>query len=669
MSKAGLLAAVAVAASGAPSSPAPEPGGPPASRLTAVWAQEGGFKVPREDLPETRSRAPIRNRVWNGGAIRVFGARNEVVNFALVLEAGLETARDVRVRFAELRGPGGDILRSLPATGDDLFRWVDRPIELFYVRYLKIRGLSVNTWERYDERHVPERMRRRHDAKGRGRGGWEDRPDHDKSYPDIAVPLELHPTFDVEAGTSQTIWVDVYVPKSANAGEYRGVLEVLEGGTRTHAIPVHLDVRDFELPDSPAAKTMLFLGYEDVNKRYLPPDDGDLVLRRMQVDRLRDRHFLLAHRHKVSLVDSNLGPEPWDRDAPRQAWEHRLDGSLFKADRGYAGPGVGTGNGVFSIGTYGSWSWIGEGEDSMHRHLDRWAIWFVDHAPMAEAFLYLVDESTQYEVTETWARWVRSNPGPGRNILSFATVPLPEAGWHLPSLDIPAATLKVAPTEPWERVARVLRDDPRRRLFLYNGGRPASGTFATEDDGTSLRTLGWIQHKLGIHRWFFWESTYYTNYQSGEGDTNVFVEARTFGKADRRDPEIGRTGWNHANGDGVLFYPGTDRVFPSVSYGLPGPIASLRLKLWRRGIQDADYLALAAKVAPAETRKIVERMIPKVGWEVGVDDPDDPTFRHAPVSWPSDPDAWESARAELADLIVKGRRAGGGKPVSGANTP
>jgi len=113
----------------------------------------------------------------------------------------------------------------------------------------------------------------------------------------------------------------------------------------------------------------------------------------------------------------------------------------------------------------------------------------------------------------------------------------------------------------------------------------------------------------------------------------------------------GQAGWNYFNGDGVLFYPGTDTRFPAESYGLSGPFASLRLKMWRRGIQDVDYLTLAAAINPTRTAQIVNEMVPLVLWEYGVDDPDDPTWVRTDISWSTNPDDWEAARAELADII------------------
>jgi hypothetical protein len=132
---------------------------------------------------------------------------------------------------------------------------------------------------------------------------------------------------------------------------------------------------------------------------------------------------------------------------------------------------------------------------------------------------------------------------------------------------------------------------------------------------------------------------------------NVWQNANTYGKDESFDPIVGRTGYNHSNGDGVLFYPGTDKLFASDSLGVGGPIASLRLKYWRRGIQDADYIALARRVDAAATNAIVNRMVPKVLWEVGVQEAADPTWLRADISWSVNPDDWETARRQLADII------------------
>lgn len=630
-----------------------------ASNIVAVWANDGGDKVTRDELRAGTNPGAVLNSVWDGTAVTLFGARNEVVAFNLILEAPTTSASNVTLTFDTLTGPGGTI-SAAPASGDGVFNWVNRPIELFYVRYLEIKGLSTDLFfagYNYDERHIPQRFRRPWTGLGDGMGTWQDRPDHNKFYPDIAVPLELVSSFDIAAGQNQSIWVDIYIPTTAPPGVYRGTVTIQENGSTTHEIPVELAVRGFTLPDQPYAQTMLFVGYEDINARYLGieyPDDGSAADNASRL--IRDRHFQLAHRHRISLIDANERSIDWDNDGnqldrPHPQWLPRLNGSLFTAANGYDGPGVGIGNNVYSIGTYGSWSWQGEGEAAMRNHSDAWVTWFEANAPDSEYFLYLIDESDDYPQIQQWAQWIDDNPGPGRRLRSMATMSIPTAAANTPALDVPTSWFNVGPTNAWQQAVDSYTNNPDKRVFFYNSNRPASGSFATEDDGVALRELAWGQCKKDIDRWFYWESTYYNNFQGNTGQTNVFQTAHTFGDLDGVDAGLGETGGNYLNGDGVLFYPGTDVRFPEDSYGVQGPFASLRLKHWRRGIQDVEYLAMAAAIDPTRVRAIVDAIVPSVLWDLGVEDPSDPTWVLTDISWPTDPDGWEAARAELADII------------------
>jgi hypothetical protein len=226
----------------------------------------------------------------------------------------------------------------------------------------------------------------------------------------------------------------------------------------------------------------------------------------------------------------------------------------------------------------------------------------------------------------------------------------------MPRVNIAANWYAVADTATYDRSVARLLGERGNAQYQYNGKRPASGSFAIEDDGVSPRMLAWAQAKKGIARWYFWESTYYYDYQTKAAQVDVWQNANTFGKDEFSDPVLGRTGFNFSNGDGVLFYPGTDRVFPASSLNVNGPIASLRLKYWRRGIQDGSYIALARAVDPAATAAVVDRMVPKVLWEVGVAEPNDPSWNRTDISWSIDPDAWEQARRDLAAIIERGAR-------------
>src|SRR2546421_8806558 len=308
------------------------------TNIAQVWANTGEDKITQDELRATANPNAVRTRLWDGNTIHLFGAKNEVLGFNLILEAPSAAAGNVKVSFTSLTGPGGSISSS-PTTGDGVFNWTQRQIELFYIRYLQIQGLSRVSYETYDERHVPRRLERPWTGNGYAVNGtgWIDRPDHDKYYPDIAVPLELVPTFTIAARQNQSIWIDIYVPKLAQAGLYQGTISVSENNVVTHQIPVQLTVRNFTLPDTPSSKTMVYYSPDNVNYRYLgskyinPRNGGASIL-------IRDRHFQLAHRHRVSLIDENYD-YTGDQPSPYE-WIPRLDGSLFTAARGYDGPGV-----------------------------------------------------------------------------------------------------------------------------------------------------------------------------------------------------------------------------------------------------------------------------------------------------------------------------------------
>ncbi len=635
-----------------------------------IWFNSGEDKVTKDELREFRAGARIRNSVWNGKTVALFGARNEVISAAMVLEAPLQDLHGISVSVSDLRSTSGGILRTRQSTRNELFNFVERNIELFYVRYLPINGLSRNAFETYDERHIPKRFRRPHWLWGRGRGTWSDRADAGKEYPDIAVPLELVGDFSVRKGTSQIIWFDFYLPRDLPAGLYSGSIRVVEhesphchqerSGVCERVIPLKITVLPLSLPDNVTAKTMLVINPTDINRRYLGkaeinPSEPDVGPRSVTI---RQNHFKVARRHRVSLVDSNYGATS-DEPSPYE-WHPRLDGSLYTHKNGYQGPGEGIPHDIFVIGLYGTWSWRKGGRTSMWEHTNTWEGWFSKHAPEAERFLYLIDESNDYPQIEEWSAWMRSNPGIGRALPSFATTPLTIAIKRMPSLRIAASTLALGDQLAWSEAVRLAHADPEKRVVFYNGHRPGTGTFVIEDDGVALRQVAWTQWKVKAHRWFYWESTYYTSFQgrskSEVVETNVFRNANTFGGIPTQDPVFGETSWNYSNGDGVLFYPGRDHVYPSESYEVEGPLASLRLKHWRRGIQDVEYLVLANKVDPERTRAIVSRMVPKVLWEYGVARSSDPTWQRTDISWSTDPDEWEKARSELGEIILSKRR-------------
>ncbi len=347
-----------------------------------------------------------------------------------------------------------------------------------------------------------------------GSGGWNDRPDHDKFYPDIMVPIELVPTFSVAQAQNQSIWSDIYVPKTAPAGTYTGKISILEDGLTTHEVPVSLTVQNFSLPDAPTSKTMVNVDTTDIMWRYVTGTGGYANWAGadgQKIAAITDKYFELFHRHKLSVVGENECPAA---DHPCDTALPRLTGSLFTARNGYDGPGINTPEGVYSIGTYGTWGAATYGvpdwkhdQGLFQNHIDNYASWFAQNLPNTDYFLYLQDEPSpsDFNQVETWSRWIAQDPGPGKNMLSLATVNVVAAQTYMPTLSIPVTAASIGDCPNYspcnsnammENAANFYKNTPGHKFWGYNDGRPATGTAMTEDDGVSMRTIPWTQYKI-----------------------------------------------------------------------------------------------------------------------------------------------------------------------------
>ena len=108
-----------------------------------VWAVNDGEKVERDDLGNPSARA---NSAWDGRVVRIFGARNEVIAFQVVVEADARGIGRLSVALPELkrRGGGGRIAYAPPAA--DPTDTVGRPIQLFSVNYMNVTTPSHAEW-------------------------------------------------------------------------------------------------------------------------------------------------------------------------------------------------------------------------------------------------------------------------------------------------------------------------------------------------------------------------------------------------------------------------------------------------------------------------------------------------------------------------------------------
>jgi len=563
--------------------------------LRRVWVVNDGEKVERDALNHP---AALRNSAWDGRVARIFGARNEIVAFQVIVEADARGINALSVGLRELRSSSNRIVYRVPAA--DPTDYVDRPIQIFAEHYMEVTSPSHASWVYTRDspaappdptgwkpvQLVPENARA-------GRGG---------------LPIAVQPS------QNQAIWIEVSIDRTRQPGRYRGSIEIRADATR-RVVPVELDVFNFTLPDENSMHAMLFYS----------SDQPELYHGR----NLDPAYHRLAHRNRVEFVHAyNEQTLPPVID--------RFSGTDFTRERGYAGPGEGTGNVIAPRTFYGPGRDFDDRASAWARS-DAWMTFLRERLPRAITFLYLPDEprADEYQHILTLADNIHSNPGPGRSLPTFVTHAYVEALDR--AIDIWCAGPK------WFELNRVSSERARgREYWFYNGGRPAGGAITIEAPATDPRATIWAAFKHDVRVYFYWYAVHWRHNSQKQGERNQNVWANSITFDNRKQPNRSPDDAGYIHGDGVLAYPGEERLHPEEDRGVPGPISTIQLANFRRGLQDHQYLTLARKLGlNAAVDKALQAIVPRVFSDAG-----------PRVSFPETGDPYETVRLELARAIA-----------------
>jgi hypothetical protein len=576
--------------------------GAPTARagVASVWAVGDGEKIAPDT---TASPLAAKNAAWDGRAVRLFGARNEVLAFQVIVQADAAGIASLSVALPELRlRGGGERIRYAPPAKDSSLT-AGRPIRLYSVRSMNVTSETHATWVWepgspaapaktvgwQPVQLVPENARA-------GRGGF---------------PLK------VAAGAAQAVWIEVYTGRGRPAGLYEGTITLRADGA-VREVPVSLELLDLDLPDEGSMDAMVF--YE--------PEQPELY----QGRNLDAAYHRFAHAHRVELVHA------YD-EARVKASLGRLDGTDFTAAKGYEGPGESRGNRIVPVTFYGP------GKDfddraSAWKRADAWMTFLGATLPKARTFLYLPDEPSprQYPYIRTLAGNVHSNPGPGRALPTFVTKAIvPELSDAIDVWCVPPQEYDIAKADA-ERAKG-------RRVWFYNGGRPQGPSPVIDAPATEARAVAWAAFKHQADTYFYWHGVHWRHntQKQGERVQNVWANPITFDNRGQPNKEDFGT----INGDGVLLYPGEDVLHPDEDRGIDGPVATVQLANLRRGLQDHLYLTMARQLGlePA-VRKALDAVVPRVFSDAG-----------KTVGFAETGEAYEAARRELAEAIVAARKA------------
>ena len=576
--------------------------------LASVWAVDDGEKIFRGN-----TTSPLKtgqgNSVWNGSSVSLSAARNEIVAFQLILQADGSGANTVNVTVSDLTNGGYTIKGSHPLPSPN--NYVGVGVELFTEHYLNVSVLSGDPNAGYFNWSAAAAP-----ANSGMTTGW---------MPDAMVPFSAASgkggaPFNISANQNQGVWVDTYVDKGLPAGTYTGTITVTVGGNTVATIPVNLQVMNFTLSDDNHYKSMIFYSDSNIAERYnlSYSNQWPMLL----------NFSRMAHRHRLDLI----GNGTWDEINNMGGL---LSGSAYTTAQGYEGPGEGVGNSLFSVGTYGGAGWA-DNEAAWRTQSDAWENWFTANAPGVDRFLYLIDEpgSDQYSWIQTHASWIHNNPGPGKNLPVFITHSVADP--LIGSVDI-----WCSPTSQYDMTAAAAARARGEDVWSYAAYRPKTAADVIDDWGVAYRLKPWIAHECSVPRWFTWESTHYRR-NPNEINPNSTIDVWT-------DPLVFHTSSasETGNGDGTEFYPGRDYIYTAQDRQFDGPIGSYRMKMYRRGAQDVEYMWLAEQAGRGQqVQNILQDLLPHV-MDTALTVPD----------WSNADIVYEQARSELADLVLGTARA------------
>jgi hypothetical protein len=566
--------------------------------VRTIWAVNDGEKVERDDLNNPNKRA---NSTWDGRTVKIFGARNEIIAFQLIVEADPDGIAKLQVKLPQLTQKNGKAKITYAAPVSDPTNYAGRPIQIFSVNYMNVEVASHAEWVyKVDSPAAPKDPT-----------GWK--------------PVQLIPEnaraglggfpLRVVGNQNQSVWIEIYTDRNLPAGIYSGTITVDADG-RKQTIPIELELFDFILSDENSMHAMVY--YESLQPKLYQGRDLD------------SEYHRFAHRQRIELVHA------YDINSATLA-AGRFDGSDFTKAKGYEGPGLGVGNQIMPRTFYGPGKTFDE-RAAAWREADSWITFLRAKFPHAITFLYLPDEPgrSEYNYIRQLAENLHSNPGPGKALATFVTK------HYVKDLD---GAIDIWDTGPLGYDIKRADEERQhgRKYWIYNGGRPAAGAIVIDAPATDPRATIWACFKHGIDNYFYWHGVHWQHNRQkvGERKQNVWANPITFDNRGQPNKPIDDQGY--INGDGVLIYPGEDKLHPEQDRGVVGPISTIQLANFRRGLQDHQYLTLARKLKlDALVNEVLQSVVPRVFSDSG-----------PAIGFSEAGNDYERARYKLAQAIAK----------------
>jgi len=561
-----------------------------------------------------------KNSVWDGASktITLRAARNETVAFQLIVERGTSAPlKKINVEIGALRNSSNV---EIPSANIDLFKeW-----------YVNVEKRSAQNYSLGT--------------------GW---------YPDALIPCShwtgrLFPRsymlpFDIPdqlnnislEQRSQALWVDIYVPRDraqAPAGVYHSSIKI-HSPQGEETVQLKLVLWDFALSDENHVGGDI---HTDTELHTFTPE-------------LELKYYQLIRRHRLVLGEVGYAPDIQVKDTKVDidwsSYDNRLskylDGSAFTRQYGYDGPGYGLPIELLVLpfdahptNDYYNSRHIGWPYGKEWKFYRPWPIDLPD-GKVTPAYTEVWRETYKKfeEHIEQHPAWDKTkfivfllsldesyDEGSVKELLYYGGL-LRESGAKRLKFRIDGSY----PMDTMDQLAKVVdivilgvrSYVPDRVKRLRQQGIDDwfyTGMGNTDGDPLGCRALAWTSWKYGAKSWAIWEMDF--------NSLRAWQYPATYTE---RNGEV-------QNGQGFLVYRGE-------TMGLDEPVASIRLKLMRRGSQDYEYLWLLSQKnggkneADAMAASIIHEPMGKdASWG-------------SPGMWRHNAEEWDRARVQAGDRI------------------
>lgn len=336
-------------------------------------------------------------------------------------------------------------------------------------------------------------------------------------------PLPPYHSFDLKAGVTRAVWVDIYIPSDAKAISYPVNISIEIPDQEPIKLSYGLYVHDITIPTEPHINTAFGIGYGDIAESHGVVKDSP----EHQALKIAYYNFLLEHR----LSPYFLPVDFYSDEAATYMNDPRV--TFLRAPF--------------------SWDPM-----EMKRIDDR----LRDNGWIDKAYFYNVDEPdhADFENVNNIGKHLHAIDPDLKMLLTYRYTPeLDPAGIQV---YCPVITYTISPPE-----IQALKKQQRlgRDFWWYTCIQPKweGTTYFIDDTATAPRMHPWLSALYGVTGILYWQTTHW-----GAGDPWVNTETYPGG-----------------NGDGSLLYPGKN-------VGYDGPVASIRLKMLREGMEDYELLHL-----------------------------------------------------------------------------